>query len=655
MMKRKVRASRCPWRTPEITDAIKTRDYYLRKAKKSGADNHWCLYKNARNKVNRLIRKSKAKYHRSLISENAKDPKNFWKAVKQVYPMKETPPSNCKAFEISGKLIDNKRDIANSFCEFFVSQAARLCELLPNQFKWQNTSDIVQTPHRFNFRPVTKAKVLRNLNNLKASKSAGPDNLPPRLLKDAAEALAGPLTHLINLSFKHSTFPKRLKIAKVIPLFKSGPRKNLDNYRPISILPILSKIFERIAYEQFAEHLENNELIVSTQFGFRKRYNTELAVTVFTDSIRKSIDQGKMTGAVFIDLRKAFDTVEHSILLQKLPYYGIRDAELNWMKSYLKERRQFVHYDGESSDVLEVEYGVPQGSILGPLLFLLHINDLVKAVKNCQVLMYADDTVIYTSSQSITEIERALTNEMENISKWLDNNRLVINLKKGKTEVMLFGTAKRRSMIDGLNIFFGDKRINVTDSYKYLGTYLDQSLNMRLHLDKVYKKASSKLKLLSRMRPLLTRSAAESVYKAVIVPGILYCSTPVLKIAETDCRKFESLQNRALKIIYGKQQKDCKLMSIESSKKYKACLLVFKCLKRTSIEVMNTCLEPLNHNQNTRNNKYAARIPRVRTEAGKKAFWFQGPKLYNELPSSLRQLDSFIIFKHKLKQFYMDN
>ena len=168
----------------------------------------------------------------------------------------------------------------------------------------------------------------------------------------------------------------------MIPLFKSGPRENLDNYRQISILPILSKIFERIAYEQFAEYLENNELIVSTQFGFSKRYKTELAVTVFTVNIRRSIDQGKMTDVVFIDLRKAFDTVEHSILLQKLPYYGIRDAELNWMRSYLKGRRQFVHYDGESSEVLEVEYGVPQGSILGPLLFLLLINDLVKAVKS---------------------------------------------------------------------------------------------------------------------------------------------------------------------------------------------------------------------------------------------------------------------------------
>ena len=407
MMKRKVRAIRCPWRTPETFDAIKTRDYYLRKAKKSGADNCWYHCKNARNKVNRLIRKSKAQYHQSLISDNAKDPKNFWKAVKQVYPMKEKHPSSYKAFEISGRLIDDKRDIANSFCEFFTSQAAKLCELLPNQFKWQNTSDIVQTPHNFNFRPVTKAKVLRNLNNLKASKSAGPDNLPPRLMKDAAEALAGPLTYLINLSFKQSTFPNRIKIAKVIPLFKSGPRKNLDNYRPISILPILSKIFERIAYEQFAEYLEKNEMIVSTQFGFKKRYNTELAVTEFTDSIRRSIDQGKMTGAVFIDLQNAFDTVEHSILLKKLPYYGIRDA----------------------AGALEVRYGVPQGSILGPLLFLMHINDLVKAVKKCQVLVYADNTVSYTATQSITEIKRALTNEMENISKWLDNNRLVINLR----------------------------------------------------------------------------------------------------------------------------------------------------------------------------------------------------------------------------------
>ena len=157
------------------------------------------------------------------------------------------------------------------------------------------------------------------------------------------------------------------------------------------------------------------------------------------------------------------------------------------------------------------------------------------------------------------------------------------------------------------------------------------------------------------MRPLLTRSATESVYKALIVPGILYCSTPALKIAETDCRNFESFQNRALKIICEKKEKGCKLIQIEKNNNYKACLLAFKCLKRTSIKVMNTCLEPLNHNKNTFYNKYAAQTPRAGTEAGKKVFWFQGPKRYNELLSSLCQLDFLLILKQNLKFFYMDS
>ena len=162
--------------------------------------------------------KIQSNYHRNLITDNAKDPKNFWKAVKQVYPMKETASSNCKAFEISGRLIDNKKDIANSLCDFFASQAAKLFELLPNQFKWQNASDVVQAPHSFNFRLVTKEKVLRNLNDLKASKSADPDNLPPRLMRDAAEALACPLTHLINLSFEYSEKAQDCKSDSIIQI-----------------------------------------------------------------------------------------------------------------------------------------------------------------------------------------------------------------------------------------------------------------------------------------------------------------------------------------------------------------------------------------------------------------------------------------------------
>ena len=253
--------------------------------------------------------------------------------------------------------------------------------------------------------------------------------------------------------------PDSLKIAKVIPLYKSGSLNSIDNYRPISVLPTVSKIMERIVYDQLSEYLEQQGLLSESQYGFLKGYNTELAVTLFTDNIRRAIDSGKMTGAVFIDLRRAFDTVEHKVLLSKLPLKGIVDGELNWIANYLSGRYQYVQYDGVKSDRELVKYGVPQGSVLGPLLFLLQINDLVKSVENCNIQMYADDTVIYTSHSNISVIEQALTSEMNNVSKWLDKNRLIINLNKGKTESLLFGTAKRLSSKDPTELYMNEKHL----------------------------------------------------------------------------------------------------------------------------------------------------------------------------------------------------
>ena len=199
----------------------------------------------------------------------------------------------------------------------------------------------------------------------------------------------------------------------------------VENYRAISVLPALSKVFERIVYDQLSNYLEHNNLITTSQFGSRKRHNTELAVTLFTDQIRQAMDQGKLTGAVFIDLQKAFDTVEHCILLSKLPFYGIKDTEHAWIKSYLSNRYQFVQRDTAKSESRVVKFGVPQGSILGPVLLLIRINDLTMSVKHCNIQIYADDTVISFSHKNVNVIEETLTAEMTNIAKWLDNNRLI--------------------------------------------------------------------------------------------------------------------------------------------------------------------------------------------------------------------------------------
>eukprot|EP00112_Aurelia_sp_Birch-Aquarium-sp1_P020798 Seg5439.2 transcript_id=Seg5439.2/GoldUCD/mRNA.D3Y31 product="putative RNA-directed DNA polymerase from transposon BS" pseudo=true protein_id=Seg5439.2/GoldUCD/D3Y31 len=203
------------------------------------------------------------------------------------------------------------------------------------------------------------------------------------------------------------------------------------------------------------------------------------------------MDHGKLTGAVFVDLQKAFDTVEHSIILKKLPYYGISGAELSWVKSYLKDRYQFVQCGNSKSSWQLVKYGVPQGSILGPLLFLVQINDLTNVVKKCNIQMYADDTAIYMSHKNISEVEEALTTDMANIARWLENNRLIINLKKGKTETMLFGTSKRLHSKNDLKIWMNEHLIHFVSGYKYLGVLLDPSLNMKEHLQKTLEKCCS--------------------------------------------------------------------------------------------------------------------------------------------------------------------
>ena len=224
----------------------------------------------------------------------------------------------------------------------------------------------------------------------------------------------------------------------------------------------------------------------------------QLAVTLFTDLIRKEADGGKATGAVFIDLTKAFDTISHSVLLEKLSCYGIQDNELNWFTDYLFLRKQLVQFKGVLSEPNPVFTGVPQGSILGPLLFLIHFNDVHQPLRYSKIITYADDTVIFTSSKDLDAIQHNLGEDIKSLADWFRDNELVINLKKGKTEVMLFGTAKRLNCFDGkeLNLTVNGCRINTTTTYKYLGVHLDPTLNLDTHFLKTYKKAAGRVNLL---------------------------------------------------------------------------------------------------------------------------------------------------------------
>ena len=291
-------------------------------------------------------------------------------------------------------------------------------------------------------------EVLKHLKGLKWKKAVGIDEIPNCLLKDGAELIAAPLAYVINLSLKTGIVPSDFKLGKVVPLYKSGQHNILDNYRPITILPAASKILEKCVHSQLLSYLEEHKLLSVNQFGFRRNRSTELANILFVDNIRKAMDSGHMTGALYIDLSKAFDTISHSAILSKLDEYGVRETENEWFCNYLFNRSQVVCLDGILSPSYPIFCGVPQGSILGPLLFLIHFNGIHNTRLKCKILMYADDTVIYFSHHSKITIERALQQELELISMWLNDNELIMNLKKGKTECMLFGTGKRLSKLD---------------------------------------------------------------------------------------------------------------------------------------------------------------------------------------------------------------
>ena len=277
------------------------------------------------------------------------------------------------------------------------------------------------------FTATSPREVLAIIKKMRRKVSEGYDAIPASLIIDVAEELAVPRSHLINRCLAHSVFSIAEKCAKITPVHKSDEKMVMDNYRPISVLSVLSTVFERIVHDQLYTYLEKNNLLSDCQFGFRRKSSTEHAVTYFSDFIKTNMDKGKLTVEVFVDLRKAFDTIDHATLIAKLPIYGVHGKELTWFESYLFNRQQFVSYQGICSERQSIRCGVPQGFILGPLLFTIVINDITEQVKECRIMLYADDTVIFTSDKDSKRTEDLLNTEFYNVATWFTNNNQVLN------------------------------------------------------------------------------------------------------------------------------------------------------------------------------------------------------------------------------------
>ena len=328
---------------------------------------------------------------------------------------------------------------------------------------------------KFSFKMMSEEAMLTSLNMLKNGKAPGPDGVPTHLVKDAANFIAKPLMMIFNASLKQGIFPNIWKLAKITPMYKSGARSEENNYRPISVLSVFSKLFEKVVHDQLSDFLLSTRKLTMSQFAYRQLHSTITSLISVSDYWYENIDKNNVNIALFLDLKKAFDTVDHEILIRKMKVYGIKDIEVEWFRSYLKNRQQYCSLNGNKSSYRPATRGIPQGSCLGPLLFILYLNDFETCLKFSKANLYADDTEVSLSSNEIGNVRQNFQAELENISEWKRINKLSIHPEK--TEFMVIDHPRRQSKLPELPPFYLDHtRIKQIHKTKYLGLTVDDKL-----------------------------------------------------------------------------------------------------------------------------------------------------------------------------------
>ena len=648
----------CPWIDKDLKGLMMTRDRLKKAALKSKSLILMDSYRQARNRVNSLNVQLKKQYFSAKISECKGNMKESWKTINELLN-KRSKSCNIDCLEDSGNAIVNKKDISNAMNNFFCTIGEKLANkidaapnpLLSGDFAGSDSSV------RFQFRAIEVKEIREAIAKMKTSKSFGKDNISCYFLKLALPFIENSLACLFNTSLVTSQFPDSWKLARVTPIFKEGDKAEKSNYRPISVLPVISRLFEKLVTNQLYQHMNDNGYFSPDQSGFLRLHSTVTCLLQNTDDWYHGLDLGKLVGLVFIDLKKAFDTVDHDILCKKLEYYGIQQRELAWFKSYLSNRKQFSRVNGVDSSIEEINVGVPQGSCLGLLLFLIYINDLPRAVRNSNVSMYADDTSLCHQSRDINQLNEAINDDLTQVEKWLKGNKLSLNVMK--THSMLISTKPKHKALknksESLKLNIRDNELEVVQKTKYLGLQIDNSLDWKEHVKTVSSKVSRAIGYLKHAKSFLPEETLRTMYTGIVEPHFRYCCSVWGCCGVTEINQLQKLQNRAARIVTGSSFdtpgqpliKRLGWKTIDELIASESNILVFKSLHELAPQYMCNLFTKTSQltSRNLRNTATDLRLPKKNSKNGQKCFSFRGAKSWNGLSAESKLASSLNSFK----------
>ena len=533
-----------PWLTRGIKKSIRQKNkLYCRFRNRPNSHNE-LIYKRYRYTLDKLIARAKRTYYQQRLIANQHDMKKTWQTLKEVIG-KQRCSTTLSSITINDEVCTDPKRIAEEFNVYFANVGADLERQIPPAVTDPREYLTGNFANSIFLAPVSVSEITNCLLRLKNS-SAGHDSLQPSIIKLITDIIAGPLTHVLNLCFEQSTFPDELKTANVVPIHKGGDASLFQNYRPISILPVFSKIFERLLYNRLYGFFLEQGVITNSQFGFRKNYSTEMALAYTIDKITSELDSGSSVVGLFLDLKKAFDTVHHDILLKKLNHYGIRGDALTLLENYLLNRNQAVKFNNQLSPLKSYHFGVPQGSILGPLFFLVYINDLKSCLRSTFPVLYADDTNIFISGRDIDTMTVLFNNDLASLGEWLRSNRLSLNLSK--THSMIFST--NRALRDStLSLLMNGAIIDTVKTTTFLGVKIDNALTWSDHIAHVARKVSQSVGIIKKASYILNRHTLLTLYKSLIMPHLQYCNLIWGNAAKVHLQRLVLLQKRVVRVV----------------------------------------------------------------------------------------------------------